>query len=321
MPRHALLMARKPRIHVAGGIYHVMLRGNGGQDIFFTDEDRCRFYLLLQEGTERFGYRVHGFCLMGNHVHLALQAAETALAKPMQNLSFRYTRWVNKRQRRIGHLFQGRYKAILVERDSYLVELVRYIHLNPVRAGMVRDAEEYSWSGQRAYLGEEVLPWCTTEWVLKQFGKTRRSARRRYQRFIEDGVNGGHDDRFHGGETDTRVLGADRFLEQVLGSAAAPRSAPPGIDTITLAVCRAYRMSPEQLAAPGRSHGPAQARALVALLAMQTGAATLTEVGRRFGRDVSTLSTGVRRLSRRIRVGTDTEAPWQRPTRRYNIKL
>lgn len=158
-----------------------MLRGNGGQPIFFDDEDRCRFCLLLQEGTERFGYRVHGFCLMGNHVHLALQVAERPLAQPMQNLSFRYTRWINRRQRRIGHLFQGRYRALLVEQDSYLLELVRYIHLNPVRANLVTDPAEYRWSGHRAYLDEDRLPWLTTEWVLSQFGQNPRAAIRATQ--------------------------------------------------------------------------------------------------------------------------------------------
>jgi len=151
-------MARKPRIHIPGGVYHVMLRGNGGQDIVFCDEDRYHLYLLVQEGVGRFGYRVHGFCWMTNHLHLAVQVGEIALSRCMQNLAFRYTRWINRRERRMGHLFQGRYQAVLVERDSYLLELVRYIHLNPVRTGMVKAPRDYPWSGHRAYLGEEVIP-------------------------------------------------------------------------------------------------------------------------------------------------------------------
>jgi putative transposase len=100
-------MARKPRIAYPGALYHVILRGNDGQTIFFDDKDRTRFYLLLQEGIERFGHRVHGFCLMTNHVHLAIQMGEIPLSRILQNLSFRYTRWVNWRQKRSGHLFQG----------------------------------------------------------------------------------------------------------------------------------------------------------------------------------------------------------------------
>jgi putative transposase len=100
-------MPRKPRIHLPGGFYHVMLRGNGGQDIFFTNEDREKFYDLLEEGTKRYDYFVHAFCLMLNHVHLLLQQGSYPLSKPLQNVSFRYTRWINKCQKRTGHLFQG----------------------------------------------------------------------------------------------------------------------------------------------------------------------------------------------------------------------
>ncbi|MDH5561852.1 MAG: transposase, partial [Deltaproteobacteria bacterium] len=127
-------MARKPRIHYPGAVYHVILRGNGGQDIFFSKADRSRFYLLLQDGAERFSHRIHAFCLMTNHVHLAIQVGEVPLSRIMQNISFRYTGYLNRRKQRTGHVFQGRYKALLIDADSYLVELVRYIHCNPVRA-------------------------------------------------------------------------------------------------------------------------------------------------------------------------------------------
>lgn len=298
-----------------------MLRGNGGQRIFFDDEDRCRFCLLLQEGTERFGYRIHGFCLMGNHVHLALQVAEIALAQPMQNLSFRYTRWINRRQRRIGHLFQGRYRALLVERDSYLLELVRYIHLNPVRANLVTDPAEYRWSGHRAYLDDDRLPWLTTEWVLSQFSQNPRAAAQSYQRFIQEGIGGRHAERFHAGSTDTRILGSDRFIERVLGPDVTERCPPPSLSTIVQAVCQTYGLSPDELTAPGTRRLPAQARALVALIATQTGAASLTAVAQHFGRDVATLSTGIRRLTLRVRAGEDHHAPWREPIQRFNVKL
>ncbi|MDQ6998682.1 MAG: transposase, partial [Mariprofundus sp.] len=117
--------------------YHVMLRGNGGIPIFENDEQRTHFCLLLQEGVVRYGHRVHAFCLMDNHVHLVIQVGTIDLSKIMQNVSFRYTRWFNARHKRIGHLFQGRFKAILVDEENYLLELVRYTHLNPVRAGLV----------------------------------------------------------------------------------------------------------------------------------------------------------------------------------------
>ena len=139
-------------LHYPGALYHAILRGNSGQTIFFDDNDRTRFYLLIQEGVERFGHRIHAFCLMTNHVHLAIQIADNSLSRILQNLSFRYTRWVNWRQGKTGHLFQGRYKAVLIDADTYLQELTRYIHLNPVRAGMVRETYKYPWSSYRAYL-------------------------------------------------------------------------------------------------------------------------------------------------------------------------
>lgn len=157
-------MARKSRIHVPGGVYHVLLRGNDGQDIFFTGKDRARFSLLLQEGTERFTYLLHAFCYMTNHVHLVIQVGDVPLSKIIQNLSFRYTKYINKQKNRIGHLFQGRYKAILVDGDTYLLELVRYIHNNPLRAGLVKDPADYPWSSHRLYLGLDVLSYLTTDW-------------------------------------------------------------------------------------------------------------------------------------------------------------
>jgi len=293
-------MARKPRIHVPGGVYHVILRGNGGQDIFLTDEDRYHLYLLLQEGTERFEYRVHGFCLMSNHLHLAAQVADVPLARGMQNLAFRYTRWVNRREKRIGHLFQGRYKAILVDRDSYLLELVRYIHLNPVRAGLAQDPGDYPWSGHRAYLGQETLPWLTTEWVLGQFARRPDAARRRYEAFVLEGRKQGYQEEFHRGPKDPRLLGDDRFRERVaLRGDACPRVPP--FDEVVTAVCREYDVTTSLLRDPGRRRQVSEARAAVAWLAFQLGSASLTEVGRRFNRDVGTMSSAVRRLTERMR--------------------
>ena len=122
-----------------------MLRGNDGQPIFFDDEDRCRMCLLIQEGIERFGHSIHAFCFMTNHLHLAIQVVEVSISRIIQNLAFRYTRYINRKQKRIGHLFQGRFKSIVVDGKRYLKELVRYIHLNPVRAGIVYQPEKYVW--------------------------------------------------------------------------------------------------------------------------------------------------------------------------------
>ena len=289
-------MARPPRLHLAGGLYHVILRGNARQDIFFDDDDRHRFYRLLDQGVKRFGHRVHAFCCMSNHVHLAVQAGEAPLSRAMHNLAFRYTRWINHRQQRVGHLFQGRYKAILVDADSYLLELVRYIHLNPVRARLVSDPARYRWSSHRAYLDHEAIPWLTTDWVLSQFGQRASTARRAYQRFVAEGRAEGHREEFHRGADDSRLLGEDTFVQRILHREERRAPRQPTVKALIDAVCRAYEVKQDQLASPSRKRRLAEARGVIAWLAMRHGSATLTELAARFNRDVSALSLAARRI-------------------------
>lgn len=261
--------------------------------------DHYRFYLLLQEGTHRFGYRVHAFCLMTNHIHLAVQIGDIPLSRGMQNLSFRYTRWINRRENRTGHLFQGRYKAVLVDGDSYLLELVRYIHLNPVRAGLVENPEEYPWSSHCAYLGRETLPWLTTDWLLAQFGEQLDKAHAAYTTFVFDGLNEERRPEFHGGGVDSRLLGDDDFMDKCLsGSGGMPvrLTARQIIDQ----VCRAYRLDPLILQAKSQQRNASEARAVAGWLARESGCVTLTEIAGLVNRDVGSISSAVRRLSDRL---------------------
>ena len=301
-------MARKPRLHVPGGLYHVILRGNARQDIFFTAGDRKYFYELLAEGVVRFGYRVHAFCLMSNHVHLALQVGDRELSAGMQNLSFRYTRYLNTRLKRVGHVFQGRFKAFLVDQDRYGLALVRYLHLNPVRAKLVRQAGAYAWSSHRAYLGEEVLPWLTTDWVLGQFGARLGSARQRFAAFVDAGARDGHSEVFYGGQADGRVVGEADFLKKVLPKKKA-QIKPPSLKQIVAHVCQGYGLTEGALKAPGKGRQTAQARALVAWLAVQSRSCTLVKVAEHFSRSPSTLSHLVANLEKLSRSsGKSTEA-------------
>jgi putative transposase len=300
-------MARKPRLHVPGGLYHVILRGNARQGVFFTAGDRKYFYELLAEGVVRFGYRVHAFCLMTNHLHLALQVGDRELSAGMQNLSFRYTRYLNARRKQVGHVFQGRFKAFLVDQDRYGLALVRYLHLNPVRAKMVRQASAFPWSSHRAYLGEEDLPWLTTDWVLGQFSERLGSARQRFADFVDAGVRDGHSEVFYGGEADGRVVGEEDFLKKVLPRRTAKIKAP-SLKQIVAHVCNGYGLTEGALKAPGRGRQPAQARALVAWLATQSRACTLAEVAEHFSRSPSTLSHLVAKLEKLSRSsGESTE--------------
>jgi REP element-mobilizing transposase RayT len=266
-----------------------MLRGNGGQDIFFDDDDRHYMYLLLQQGVERYGHRIHGFCFMTNHINLVIQVAEDPLSGIMQNLSFRYTRWINKKQARTGHLFQGRYQAILVDADTHLLELVRYIHLNPVRLGLVKKPENYAWSSHRAYLGLEVLRWLETDWVLSQFAKRPKTCRKRYAAFVSAGKEEGYRQEFHHGGENGRVLADDRFLERVLGKKVKASPEVP-LEKIVAAVSADYNLDQEELRGLSRNRMVSEARAVIGWLGRHLGSGSIKDVALYFQRESSTFS-------------------------------
>ncbi len=294
-------MSRKPRIHYPGAFYHVILRGNGGQDIFYAKADRSRLYLLFQEGVQRYGHRIHSFCLMSNHLHLVVQVSHIPLSKILQNISFRYTRYINKRKKRIGHLFQGRYKAILIDADSYLLELVRYIHNNPLRAGLATKPEQYQWSSHRAYLGREAIAWLSTDFVLSQFGEKEGKARHHFHAFCLKGVNEERRQEFHQGTFEGRILGDEGFSENALARAREKFDAPVRIDRLASDVSRVYRINAHILTAPGKHQPGAEARALMAYLVLEAGRPSLTELGEYLQRDPTALSRAAGRLRERLK--------------------
>ncbi len=182
-------MSRPLRIELSGGVYHVTSRGDGREAIYWSDEDREGWLALLGRACERFNWVCHAYCQMSNHYHLVIETPEGNLAQGMRELNGVYTQAVNRRWQRVGHVFQGRYKAILVEKDSYLLELARYVVLNPLRAGMVRDVGEWPWSSFRAMVGAvPAPPWLQTDWILGQFGKRRSLAQAKYRDFVRAGV-------------------------------------------------------------------------------------------------------------------------------------
>ena len=293
-------MARKPRIHYPGAVYHVILRGNARQDIFFDDKDRYRFYLFMQEGVERFGHRVFAFCLMTNHIHLALQVGEVSLSRIMQNLTFRYTRWVNWRLKRSGHLFQGRYKSVLVDEDSYLLELVAYIHLNPVRASMVEVPESYPWSSYKAYLGKELIPWLNTDYILSRFSTTLSRARRQFVEFVAERSKDGHQEEFYGkGSMDNRIMGEDQFVENVLEKTESIPVRKPGIEEVLQEIKKLYGLHEEDIVAPSQKRLQSEARSMAAWAVQELTDEPLTKLAVRLGRDPSSLSAAIRRLEQR----------------------
>src|SRR6267142_1824255 len=181
-------MARPLRLEFSGAIYHLTGRGKARQKVFFTDADRELFLNTLAGVVTRYHWICHAYCLMENHYHLLVETPKANLAIGMRQLNGIYTQAFNRRHRRVGHLFQGRYKAIVVEKEAYLLELCRYVVLNPVRAKLVTQPRAWKWSSYRATAGmEEAPPWLTVDWVLGQFGQTRGRAHRAYQQFVAAG--------------------------------------------------------------------------------------------------------------------------------------
>jgi len=182
-------MARPLRIEYPGAVYHITSRGNEKKPIFKDERDRKIFLDTLFQVDMRYNWLCHAYCLMNNHYHLIIETPDGNLSAGMRQLNGVYTQAFNKRHNRVGHLFQGRYKAILIQKDSHLLEVCRYVVLNPVRAKAVKKPEQWKWSSYQATAGiEKPHPCLTTEWILNQFGSTRRIAEKAYRKFVEDGI-------------------------------------------------------------------------------------------------------------------------------------
>ncbi|MCZ6578558.1 MAG: transposase [Gammaproteobacteria bacterium] len=182
-------MARPLRLEFPGAIYHITSRGDRQEAIYEGDADRQQWLEILSRVCERYNWRIHAYCLMGNHYHILLETADGNLSQGMRQLNGVYTQYFNRQHNRVGHVYQGRYKAILVEKDSYLLELSRYVVLNPVRAGMIKNMDEWHWSSYLVTIGKLPPPdWLEVDWLLSQFSLQRNRARSRYIDFVREGI-------------------------------------------------------------------------------------------------------------------------------------
>lgn len=183
-------MTRPLRLEFAGAIYHITVRGDRREDIFFRDEDRTDFLNILSQVCSRFNWVIHAYCLMTNHYHLLVETVDGNLSRGMRQLNGVYTQLINRNHNLVGHLFQGRYKAFLVQKEAYLLELSRYVVLNPVRANMVTDPVEWPWSNYRTVIAEEPeKEWFDSGWLLSQFGSERQAAITAYRQFVLSGLS------------------------------------------------------------------------------------------------------------------------------------
>lgn len=208
-------MARPLRIEYLGAFYHITARGNERKRIFFTKSDYERFKACLKEAEDKYGFRLHCYVLMSNHYHLLMETAEGNLSKGMHYVNASFTNFINRRKGRVGHLLQGRYRAILIEQDTYLLELSRYIHLNPVRAGMVERPEKYPYSSYGAYADGKADELLSKALILKMIGGQGKAAFRRYREFVERAIGAEVESplmKVYGGV----ILGGNEFIRETL---------------------------------------------------------------------------------------------------------
>ena len=287
-------MARKPRVEFAGAFYHVICRGNQRQAIFRSDADRKYYLERLEQYRERYSFKVYAYVLMSNHLHMLIETGEVPLSRIMQGLQLRYTGYFNKKYKKVGHLFQGRYKAILCDRDAYVLELVRYLHLNPERMRSPLDAANYRWSSHRAYLGKDSLVRIETAPVLGEFAKSVSKARLAYLKFIAEGKAAGHRTDYYD-VRDQRFLGDERFIEKIEERVEGDREialpAPQAkISVLLPLVAKAYGATEKDLVQAGRRRKWVTARSMLVYLGREWGRVSVKGLGKRLNRDPSVIS-------------------------------
>lgn len=283
-------MPRQRRVHVPGGLYHAVLRGNHRQTIFGSSDDYRCFEDIVARAVERYGANLFAYCWMTNHVHLAIQVAEAPLGSVMAIVASRYARAKQRAVATTGHLFERRYRARLIDADRYLLALVRYIHLNPVRARMVADPRDYRWSSHRAYLGASCPDWLRVEPALGLLGSTVDVARAEYLRLMHEAP----------ADTDREQLSViGRSGRPRCGTddspAATPRAArivksPRSLEAIAAEVVQAHAVTMEELQSRRRRADLVQARGEIARRALRDGAANLSQVARYLNRAPSGIS-------------------------------
>lgn len=283
-------MTRPLRIEYPGAVYHITSRGNEKKPVFKDDQDRENFLNTLQHVNKRYNWLCHAYCLMTNHYHLLIETPDGNLSLGMRQLNGVYTQLFNNRHQRTGHLFQGRFKGILIQKDSHLLAACRYVVLNPVRARMTEQPEQYKWSSYRATVGKEKPHSClTTDWVLGQFSGKRVTAEKKYRQFVQWGI----------GEKsiwlDVKgqvILGEDDFVESLVDHLRKHKNIPeipksqryanrPSLDNIfQQSIIKDKRKRDKKLAEAVEKHGYRQ-----------------SEVARHLGLHTSTVSNLIRKRS------------------------
>lgn len=313
-------MARSLRIEYPGAVYHVIVRGNNRQAVFRDNDDRRVYLDKLHDYCVAKEVHLVSYCLLSSHAHLLVETPRGNLSKLMQAFQTSYTRYFNRRHGRTGHVFEQRYKAFLVDRDAYLLQVSRYIHLNPVGAKVVGRPQAYRWSSYRAYCTDRGSAGLHRDVILGQFGGTLRQRVTQYRAFVEGAL--------HEGARWTLLpirerafVGDEDFVEAARRQGRGqrrPKEPAYGLGAITAAVAAVLGMTPEELRRPVRDARIQRARELFMYVARRYSPAPLREIIARLGvRDLATVSHGVRRAERRL----ETEQEFRRQVRQVLRRL
>jgi putative transposase len=288
-------MARKPRIEFDGAFYHVLVRGNQKQKIFLEKQDFRKYLQIVGDYKSRYPFVLYGYVLMPNHVHLLIETGKTPLSKILQGINQRYTMYFNWKYETVGHLFQGRYKAILCHKEEYLLNLIKYIHNNPVRARLAADADGYPWSSHRLFLKPTTKGIVDTPIALGHFSEDVSQGAKLYRRFMgEEGISKGELEK----TVDQRILGNDKFVGEILDKAQegilpGKRQFEFGLEEIAGGIQVVCEISREELKRKGRTSASLKARSMFCMIAKEYGYKG-GEIGKFLGRDPGSVTKYLR---------------------------
>jgi putative transposase len=311
-------MARTKRTEFPGAFYHVLARGNNKQTIFRDEQDYKVYMLYLKKYHKRYKFTLYAYTLMPNHIHLLIETAIIPLSKIMQGIQQSYTYYFHKKYKSVGHIFQGRYKAILCERETYLLELVRYVHLNPVRASLVSNLDDYPWSSHSIYLGHIDQPFVEKEFIFKIFSENECLAVKKYLQFTGDVVDEGHRDLFSN-LVDQIYLGSPEFVRSVkrrinnqikedtldreqdiqyLRDKNLSISRKRSLPEILKIVSETTKASPESLLSSSKVRKISTIRSLYAFIASRYAGFSNKSLAEFLGRDISNISNMIRKTEK-----------------------
>ena len=320
-------MPRQARLDIPGALHHIMVRGINKSTIFEDDRDREKFLNRFGANVTDAGASVYAWVLMGNHAHVLFKSGSQGISMVMRKQLSWYAQYYNRRHRRRGHLFENRYKSILCDEDNYLLALIRYIHLNPVRAGIVKTMEEldrYRWSGHSAVMGKRECSWLDVNFVLLQFGPAKRKARNGYHRFVEEGIGMGDQPELTGGglvrskggwshvvsarrsglkeEHDERILGSGDFVHSVMKEAEERirlqlkvRGTGATLAIIIDQECKRANVSPQELKGGSRRRAVSKLRIKIAKRGLAELGLSLAEIARQVGVSTSSIARAIKR--------------------------